>query len=570
MPSPPDAGMAKLFPELDPVIVQLLWNRGLRTQEAVDEFLLPDYGQDLHDPFLFRQMNAACERVWSALRQGEKIVVYSDYDADGVTGATILVSTWRAAARLLGGDPARVASYIPHREKEGYGLRSAAVETLLAEGMNLLVTVDCGIGAAAEIAIVRRRGIDAIVVDHHHVPAELPDALILHPDVPGETYPFKPLAAAGVAFKFAAAFIKFVAARGAVLDPGFEKWLLDLVAIATVTDFMPLVGENRTLEKYGLIVLNKTRRPGLRQLIKAAGLQPGALDTVAVGYQIGPRINAASRMDHASVAFEALMAEDDGRAAELAGELNRLNAARQKQSDAITIEARRLIQERGVRRVHLLAGEGWPAGIVGLIAGKLSGETGVPVVIFGRDGDRFVGSGRGVPGFDLMAGLERAKAHLIRYGGHTLACGLTISGEDNFREFGRILEAYADEVLAGRDLRPTLDIDAEIRISQADWQLVDKLQEFEPFGEGNRRPKFLLRGLLVTAVDPVGKDGKHVRLGVRGDLPRETRLIGFGLAAAAAAFPPGSRIDAVVEVGINEWNGSKTIQLKIVDLRPAE
>ena len=565
--SPPDAEMRARFPELDPIAVQLLWNRGLRTQEQVDEFLLPDYGQDVHDPFLLRDMRRACERVWAALKRREKIVVYSDYDADGVTGAAVLVSTLRGAADRLGLDgKALVASYIPHREKEGYGLRTPAVEELCGQGMKLLVSVDCGISSDAEIARAKELGADAIVVDHHHVPEVLPDCLILHPGIPGETYPFKHLAAVGVAFKFACGFIRFAAEQGSPFEPGFDKWLLDLVAIATVTDFMPLVGENRTLEKYGLIVLNKTRRPGLRKLIELAGLEPGRIDTVSVGYYIGPRINAASRMEHAATAFETVMAATDGEAAVLAARLDKLNSERQRYTESIMVEADKLIAGSGGDPVQVLAGDGWSAGIVGLVAGKLADRSGRPAFVFGREGDRYVGSGRGIEGFDMMAGLERAKEFIARFGGHYGACGLTIEGEDNFRGFERSIKAYASEVLSGRDLRPTLEIDAELSPGQANWELVDWLQKFEPFGEGNERPRFLLGGLAIASVEAVGKSGQHLRLGARGAGAREVKLIGFGMAAEALpVVVAGSRLDAVVEISVNEWNGTKSIQLRLVD-----
>jgi len=558
----------QLFPELDPLIVKLLWNRGLRDQQSVDEFLLPDYGQDIHDPFLFRDMERACARVWRALADGEKIVVFGDYDADGVTGSAVLISTLRALALRLGKDAALIGSYIPHREHEGYGLRAAAVSSLADGGMKLLITVDCGIGSAAEIALAKERGIDAIVVDHHHVPEKIPEAVILHPLAPGENYPFKSLAAVGVAFKFASGLIAYAERQGAGLEPGFQKWLLDLVAIATVTDFMPLIGENRTLEKYGLIVLNKTRRPGLRRLIEIAGLKSGQIDTVSVGYQIGPRLNAASRMEHGSLALETLLAENAERADELAGRLQQLNADRQKVTETIVRAARITVGEQSGRKLQIVSGDGWPAGVVGLIAGKLAGENGLPVFIFGKEGERYVGSGRGIPGFDLMACLDRCKPYLSRYGGHTQACGVTIEGEDNYRAFCEAAEAYAREALAGRDLRPALDIDAVLGLGQITWDLLDWLAKFEPFGEGNQRPKFLLRDLLVTSLYPVGKDGKHVRIGVRGDSAREMKMIGFNLAPQASGLLPGSVIDAVVELGVNVWNGSRSIQLKVLDWRP--
>jgi len=567
--SPPPAPEAlKLFPELDPLIVQMLWNRGLRTQEAVDEFLLPDYGQDLHDPFLLRDMERACARVWRALERGERLIVFGDYDADGVTGSTVLLSTLRALARRLGKDESSIGSYIPHREKEGYGLRSAAVEAMAKDGARLLITVDCGIGSAAEIALAKKLGIDTIVVDHHHVPETLPEAVILHPSAPGEPYPFKFLAAAGVAFKFASGLIAYAARQGVELEIGFQKWLLDLVAIATVTDFVPLVGENRTLEKYGLIVLNKTRRPGLRRLIEVAGLIPGRIDTVSVGFHIGPRLNAASRMDHGELALDTLMAEDPAQASELAERLNQLNADRQKLTENIFQTARSAVQERADRRIHIVAGDGWPAGVVGLIAGKLVSDSGLPVFVFGKEGDRYVGSGRSIVGFDLIECLERGKEFLARYGGHSQACGLTIEGEDNYAGFCRAAESHAEQALAGRDLRPVLEVDGVLRLEQVNWELIDWLAKFEPFGEGNQRPRFILKDLLVTSLHPVGKTGRHLRIGVRGDSAKEMKMIGFNLAERSAELRPGSRIDAVVELGVNVWNGNKSIQLKVIDCRP--
>lgn len=568
--APPSEEMRRLFPELHPVVVQLLWNRGIADQKAVDEFLNPDYGDDLHDPFLFRHMERACERVWRALEAGEKVVIHGDYDADGITGSVVLMTTIRAVAAKLGKDPGLIASYLPHREKEGYGVRTETVEALAAGGATLMITVDCGIGCAAEIAVAAERGMDTIVVDHHQVPERVPECIILHPLVAGETYPYKSLAAVGVSFKFACGLVAFAARRGVALDPGFDKWLLDLVAIATVTDFMPLVGENRTLEKFGLIVLNKTRRPGLRKIIETAGLTPGELDTVSVGFYIGPRINAASRMEHASRAFETLMAASEEEAAALAGKLQELNAERQRYTEEVMAAARAQIALEPPRHVCIVKGDGWSAGIVGLVAGKLVTELGMPVFVFGKDGDRIVGSGRSIQGFNLVVGMERCKEHLARFGGHPQACGLTIEGEERFEGFRRGMQAYADEMLAELDLRPTIEVECEIRTSQITWALVEELERFEPFGEGNPRPKFLLPDLLIASMDRVGKTGAHVRIGVRGDTPKEVKLIGFNLADSASRFGPGSRIDAVVEIGFDQWNGQRRIQVKAVDLRPHE
>jgi single-stranded-DNA-specific exonuclease len=566
--APPSEEMRSRFPELHPVVTQLLWNRGITDQKKVDEFLLPDYGQDLHDPFLFRDMERACERVWRAMQDAEPVVIHGDYDADGISGSVVLMSTFRAVLAKLGKDAALFTSYLPHREKEGYGIRPATVEALAAKGAKLMITVDCGIGCAAEIALATEGGMDTIVVDHHQIPEKIPQCIILHPLVEGETYPYKSLAAVGVAFKFACGFIAYAARQGTQLDAGFEKWLLDLVAIATVTDFMPLIGENRTLERYGLIVLNKTRRPGLKKIIETAGLTPGELDTTSVGFYIGPRINAASRMEHASCAFETLMAPTDEEAMVLAAKLHQLNADRQKYTVEIMDAARLQIAAAPPKHVCIIMGDGWSAGIVGLVAGKLVSELGMPVFVFGKEGDRIVGSGRSIHGFNLVLGMEKAKDFLARFGGHPQACGLTIDGEANYHEFCRVMGDYADEMLGGKDLRPTIEMECEIKTSQVTWQLVEELEKFEPFGEANPRPRFLMSGLQVTAVDKVGKTGAHARIGVRGDIPKEMKLIGFNLAESASRFAPGSLVDVIVEIGVNQWNGSRRIELKAVDLRP--
>jgi single-stranded-DNA-specific exonuclease len=291
------------FPEIAPTVLQLLWNRGLRTQAAIDEFLNPDYGRDLHDPFLFRDMSKACERLGRACREREKIAVHGDYDADGVCAAAIAVTTLRA----LG---AEAGVFLPHREIDGYGLNRRTVERLAAEGVKVIVTCDCGIANAAEVALAREKGMDVIITDHHALPAELPGAFAtIHPQVPGETYPRDGLAGGGVAWKLAQALVRRAARGGVALPPGFEKWLLDLVAISSVADLVPLLGETRTLVKYGLVVLGKTRRVGLRELMLAAGVyaEDGrprrAIDSATIGFQIAPRLNAAGRLDHANAAF---------------------------------------------------------------------------------------------------------------------------------------------------------------------------------------------------------------------------------------------------------------------------
>ncbi|MFH1046914.1 MAG: single-stranded-DNA-specific exonuclease RecJ [Patescibacteria group bacterium] len=557
------------FPELHPVAVQLLKNRGIETQEQVDEFLLPDYGENLYDPFLFRSMKTACQRVWQAIENGEKLAIFGDYDADGVTGTAILLTVFREVAELAGSDSELIVSYIPHREHEGYGMNDEAVRKLADDNVRLIVTVDCGISNAGEVKLAQDLGLDVIITDHHQVPERVPDCTLIHPLAPGETYPNGSLAGAAVAFKFASGFLSFAREQGLDIPLGREKWLLDLVAIATVTDFMKLVGENRTLEKWGLVVLNKTQRPGLRKLIEAAGLELGQLDTVSIGYYIGPRINAASRMEHADLALQTLLAKDEAEGIRLARQLNLCNADRQRSTEEVYRRALTMFEPD--KKVQVIVGDGWSPGIVGIVAGKLVSQWGVPVFVLGRQPDgKVVGSGRSIPDFDVVGLLRHCQEFLSRFGGHPEACGLTLVGEENLTGFIYRAWEFADQQLDGRDLRPMIRLDAELAASQINWELINELQRFEPFGIGNPKPLFLLRDLQLMNVTPVGKDGKHVRLSVRGDAPRETRLIAFGFAERMAEFVPTDRLDAVVELGINDWNGVRSIQIRLVDVRSSE
>ncbi|TAK03770.1 single-stranded-DNA-specific exonuclease RecJ [Patescibacteria group bacterium] len=584
-PAVPDEARAA-FPDVHPVALRLLWNRGVRTQAEMDVFLGPDWSRDAHSPSMFRNMQAAVERVFAALEAGERITVHGDYDADGVCGTTVLMSTLCDICRSLGGqgpqadkafreNPAglrastafQLSSYIPHREKEGYGLSVATMEKLAAEGTKLVITVDCGISNKDAIDRGRELGVDTIVCDHHAVPDALPDAaILLHPQVPGETYPNKTLCGTGVAFKLASALIHEASKRGASFAEGYEKWLLDLVAIATVTDVMPLMGENRVLETYGLKVLNKTRRVGIQKLLEAAGNKGGELDTVTIGFQIGPRLNAAGRMEHARGAVELLLEEDPTRAAELAMRLNEVNADRQKASEAMYQEAKRLVGDPGDTKCVIVSSAGWSPGLVGLVAGKLVNDFCRPVYAVGKDGERYVGSGRSFGGFDVTAALHACKEHLDRFGGHPQACGFSVSGEERFAFLVESLHKHADAHIKPDDLRPILRVDADLDLEDVDWALLEAVQKLEPFGEKNPRPLFASRATVV-AFDTVGADGKHLRLSARGKGGRIAKFIGFRFGEWVKRLKPGQALDVAFELGVNEWKGNRELQLRIVDLK---
>jgi single-stranded-DNA-specific exonuclease len=558
----------KQFPEIDPAVLQLLWNRGLKTQEQIDIFWGPDWSRDTHSPDLFLNMPAAVAKVFASLEARDIITVHGDYDADGVCGSAVLISTLREICRAFGFDETKITSYIPHREKEGYGMSVPTVEHLHQhEKTKLVITVDCGISNKPAIERGAELGIATVVCDHHTIPDQLPQtAILLHPLVPGEQYPNKNLCGTGVAFKLACGLIAEARKRGAKFPDGHEKWLLDLVAIATVTDVMPLTGENRVLEHYGLMVLNKTKRVGLQKLMDVAGCKMGELDTYAIGFQIGPRINAAGRMDHANGALYLLIEEDPVKAGELAQALQAANVARQKASEEMYQQAKRQIGDVGDRKILVVVGEGWPAGLVGLVAGKLVGDFGRPTYVVGKDGEKYVGSGRSIEGFDVTKALHHAEEQLDKFGGHPQACGFSTTGSDRFEKAVALMTAFAEQELSGRDMAPSLRADAQIDLVQADWKLQEAVEQFAPFGEGNPRPVFVSREVEVCAFDTVGNGGKHLRLTVRSPRGKIARMIGFGFGSRASTLKIGQTVSVAYEIGVNEWNGNRELQLRIVDM----
>ena len=556
------------FPELDPLVLQLLVNRGVRSQEEIDVFLGPDWSRDTFDPFLFTRMREAVDRVFAAFAAGEVITVHGDYDADGVCGSAVIVSTLRQIARAMNFDEDRISSYIPHREKEGYGMSVSTIEHLNEhDKTKLVITVDCGISNKEAIDRGKELGIDTIVCDHHTMPEELPiSAILIHPLVPGETYPNKYLCGTGVAFKLASALIIEARNRGAAFAEGHEKWLLDLVAIATVTDVMELQGENRVLETFGLLVLNKTKRAGLKKLVEIAGGKWGALDTVSIGFVIGPRLNAAGRMSHANEALNLLLEEDEGTAAMLAEKLNQTNLDRRSVSDAMYKEALGQLGEIGDDALLVVTHDSWSPGIVGLVAGKILSDFGRPVFAIGRHGETYVGSGRSPDGFDITGALRRASEFLEKFGGHPQACGFSVSSE-NLEAAIECMKTYAAEHAAEDMLQPTLYIDAEISLDDISWDLVEAVRSFAPFGRGNPQPLFAIRGAEVMQIDTVGKDGSHLKLTVRSERGKIWQMIGFRFGLHAERLSVGSRIDVVAELGENRWNGRRDVQIKIEDLK---
>ncbi|MFA5062103.1 MAG: single-stranded-DNA-specific exonuclease RecJ [Patescibacteria group bacterium] len=580
--SPPSADFINSHPELPPIIARLLWNRNLHAQEQIDEFLNPDYSQDIHDPYLFKDMKKALEIIFKAIKAQKNIVVHGDYDADGVCATAILVST----LKKLGAQ--NVSVFIPHREIDGYGLNTNTVESLSAQKTDLIITCDCGISNFEEVALVKKKGMQIIVTDHHTVPKKNPAAdAIIHPLV-DKNYPDKGLCGAAVAFKLVQGLLKKHTEDNDTLPDGqaheaFEKWLLDLVAIATIGDMVPLLGESRTLTKYGLTVLNKTRNIGLKKLCVVAGIadekgqsKRGAYDAHSVSFQIVPRLNAAGRMDHANTAYALLMATDEKEAEALAAQLNKNNTDRQKLTEQYVSEARKQIKETHQENnsVLFVLGQNWPTGIFGLVSGKLKDEFYKPAIVMGEAKDEISGSGRSIKEFNLIAALQSMPEIFEKFGGHPQACGFELKSKDKLEEFKNKLSKAAALQTAGVELLPQINIDAEVDLDEVNWKLYDLLQKFEPFGMANEEPVYTAGSLTLAGIEPVGQDGKHLRLMVKHNSQVIKKTIGFGLGDSnrnetnwKEILKPGDKIDMVFTVGVNEWNGNRELQLTIEDIK---
>ncbi|MBI2482621.1 single-stranded-DNA-specific exonuclease RecJ [Candidatus Uhrbacteria bacterium] len=550
-------------------LAHLCYQRGLRTWESVQEFLHPDYATHLHDPWSFRHMERVVDRIWFARERGEHILVHGDYDADGVSGAAMLSETLEA----LG---CTTDVFIPHRERDGYGFTAAALAYARERDIRVIVTCDCGIANAATIATAQERGIDVVVTDHHCIPTDatgaavLPPAYaILHPGVPGETYPFPHLTGGGVAFKLCVALVQRDRASAAPRLPrGFEKWLLDCVAIATVADLGVLMGENRVLVRYGLTVLEKTRRPGLRALYDLARITPERITPTTIGFQIAPRMNAAGRLAHARTAWELLRATEAPHARVLAEQLETWNTERQRLVEDAAREAIAQVGDRGARRSVVAVGAEWSPGIVGLVATRLREQYACPAFALTTAGEKIVGSGRSVEGFDIVEALRAASDTLAAFGGHPQACGFTVKSAADIAVFTERVDAYAQLHCTEEQLVPTLRVDLVLEFAALSWEFAEQLAQLGPFGVGHPAPLFCFRAVRIEAVRAMGASGRHARLGMREVRSGMVRsVVVFSYMDRFPHLVPGMVVDLVAEVEPREWNGQREVQVRAVDMR---
>jgi single-stranded-DNA-specific exonuclease len=516
-------------------LAQVLVRRGLGDQDAARAWLAAG---ERHDPSAFAGIDAAAALVLSHVRAGTRITVHGDYDVDGVCSTAILVRVLRA----LG---AEADWYLPSRTEDGYGLSAATVERLAERGTRLLLTADCAITALDEVALARASGMDVVVTDHHSPRADgsLPDAPIVHPAVCG--YPCPDLCAAGVAHKFAAALL-----AGAGQDPAGADEDLDLVALATVADCVPLRDENRRLVREGLHALATSRKPGIRALLRVAKVDPGALDARAIGFRLAPRINAAGRLYRADAGLELVLTEDAERAAAIADELDHANAERRHTETRILFEAEAQVREVGEQPAYVLAGEGWHPGVIGIVASRIAERHHRPCVMIALDGDEGTGSGRSIPAFDLLGALDASAEHLLRHGGHRAAAGATIA-RDAVEAFRAAFVEHARAVLRPEDLVPCERVDAVVAGDELGLALAEELEKLAPFGIGNPSVSLLVPAARLVDARPMGEEGRHVRFTVQAGGHR-ARAVAFGV----SRLPDGDVHDATFTLELNEWNGA--------------
>jgi len=550
------------FSELHPVALNLLFQRGLDTKEKIESFLNPDYDRDSGDPFLFSDMEKAVNRIKEAIDNQEKIVIFGDYDTDGVTSAVILKETLEE----LGISP---EVYIPDKKLEGYGLNLKSIGNFKKNGVKLIITVDCGISNFSEVSEAKKQGIDVIISDHHHVPENLPPALaIINPQTKNCCYPSHNLAGVGVAFKLVQAlYKKFIPEK---FDQ--TKWLLDLVAIGTIADCVPLKNENRTLAKFGLLVLSKTRRVGLKELFSVGRInidEDNYPDTRKVAFQIAPRINSAGRMNHANAAFNLLIEKNPVIARSLALEIEASNQRRQKETDKIVEEIRILANNIFKDKKFIFAaGEHFPIGIAGLVAGKIAEEFHKPTAIFQKEKKESRGSFRSIPELNIIELLEKCRDLTLKYGGHAQAAGASIDNQ-KLEDFYHRLDSLIEKELKGKEYGPAIEIDLEILAEDIDFELAGVLEKFEPFGEENEEPIFLTRNLVVREIKTVGNTSQHIKLFLSpsNHSPKVFEAIGFNLSEANSHLKVGDKVDIVFNLQVDNWNGNKKIQLKLIDLK---
>jgi single-stranded-DNA-specific exonuclease len=545
---------------ISPLTAQILGNRGITGAEEARRFLTPTLS-DLPDPLAMKDLEKAVRRITQALRGGEKITIYGDYDVDGTTATAVLSLFLKKAG-------ARVDFHLPHRVQEGYGLNLEALKKIHASGTRLLITADCGISNCEEIEWAQANGLEVIVTDHHEVPEKLPPALaLLNPRQKDCPYPFKGLAGVGVVFNLIIGLRSFLRREGFFQDgngPNLKEYL-DLVALGTVSDVVPLVGANRILVKFGLGELSQSSRPGIAALKGVAGLEAGPVDTTGINFRLAPRINAAGRLEDAREVIHLLTSSDPEQSRNVAARLNELNSFRQRIEEKILSEAREMIGSQspeGRRRSIVLASRDWHPGVIGIVASRLTEEFNCPVILIALQENLGKGSGRSVEAFALFEGLKACRDWMETFGGHAQAAGLVIRA-DRIPDFARAFDEVVRARLTEEDALPRLTLDALTSLGQLNEPFLSELEMLAPFGVGNPEPVLGIENLKVVGSRPVGKG--HLRIRIKeGRWTREA--IGFGMGSWHPLSGEGMRL--AFSPQINLYRGSRSLQLRVIDLQP--
>ena len=535
-----------------PLMAQLLYNRGLTEPSRLESFITADEHLS-SNPFLLPGIHQAIARIYRALLSGENIAIYGDFDADGITATALLV---KGLSRL----GTKAIPYIPHRLTEGHGLRTNALEKLHQQGISLVITVDCGITGLAEVKKAQKNGLDIVITDHHTPLGEIPAATaVVNPKLPKSSYPFSELAGVGVAFKLFQALLQSIGKEDQLSE------LMDLVALGTVADMMPLLGENRYLVKQGLKLINTTPRLGIREMIGQAGLTIGSLDTESISWVIAPRLNTTGRLEHAMPSYQLLMTDLPEEARRLSLWLEQKNTERQRLTTKVITKAREQILAEGVSPMLVVGDKDYPAGIVGLAAGRLTEEFYRPAVVIKTGKQTSTGSCRSIPEFNIIQALNQCRHLFSHFGGHPQAAGFTLPTK-NLAQLKQMLLELATTELAGVDLRPHLDIDAEIKLTDLAGDTFPTMQKLAPFGQGNPAPTFLSRKVEVVNCHAMGSNGEHLKLKLRQD-----GAVWDGVAFRAGGYlkDAASPLDIVYNLEVDHWRGEERLRLNILDFAPS-
>ena len=551
--------------EHPPLLAILLANRGITDEVKAQTFLNPDYDEHLHDPFLLKGMEVAVARILQAIDRNETVLLFGDYDADGIPGSVVFHDFFKKIGFT------NFTNYIPHRHDEGFGLNHEAIEQFKTEGVTLMITIDCGTADVAEVDQAVGHGIDVIITDHHEPNGKMPKALaIINPKQESCAYPFDGLCGSGVVFKLIQAILQ---RRDFGLKPGLEKWWLDLVGLATLSDMVPLVGENRALAYFGLKVLRKSPRPGLAALLRKMRLDQRHLTEDDIGFMISPRINAASRMGVPKDAFDLLATTDLATAGALAEHLDKINNERKGIVAAMVKDAKKHLRAREISgelsEVIVTGNPKWLPSLAGLAANTLAEEFKRPVFIWGRDGSETIkGSCRTYNGTDLMKLMTGAKKLFLEFGGHRLSGGFSLATENVHNLESALSKGFNKAQVKTDSDEESFWVDSEMSLSDISWSTYDLINQLAPFGVGNPKPQFLFSQVVIAGVRDFGKDKNHLELSFETSDKKIVKAIKFFAGTQDRELKAGQKIDLVASLEKSVWRGFPELRLRIVDTTP--